>query len=449
MEQWRAPLNSAVLSSANIAPATNPLSSLNIEPSLGSGFLLNYTKTINPNLVTTVGADGIGAINSQHNSLQNVSFPGVTDGVIFPQVIFDGQNAPSTWGQGLINLVNRKLGIAIVNNWLWIKGRHTYNIGGEFRKVIMDDNECLTACGGVFNFSQRTTSTPNVNDPNFGRYGSSFASFLLGQVDAGSRQSNNALKMRSYSYSPYIEDDFKVNDRLTLNLGLRWDLMIPLKEIIDDRITYFDPTIPNPGADGRLGAASKLGFCTGCAETRRAAIHYPHFGPRFGVAYRLSDKTVLHAGFFLSILNGGAYAPGDNRVGQDYDIILNGTFFRNSNGTSTPAYGSWDANPLPPTLPVPFSPSVGNGSFLYAFNPKTDGAAPYNEAWNVSVERALPWNMFITAAYVGNRDVHLPSQLNPYNQLDPAYLRYGSLLGDSSLRLQRLLLVYQFRTQIF
>ncbi len=427
--QWRAPLNSATLSTSNIAPATNPLSSLNIEPSLGSGFLLNYVKTINPNLVTTVGADAIGAINSQHNSLQNVSFPGVADGTIFPQITFDGQNAPSAWGQQLTNLVNRKLGIAVVNNWLWSKGRHTYNIGGEFRKVIMDDNECLAACGGVFNFSQRTTSVPNVNDPNFGKYGSSFASFLLGGVDAGSRQSNNALKLRSYSYSPYIEDDIKVNDRLTLNLGLRWDIMVPLKEIIDNRITYFDPTIPNPGADGLLGAASKLGTCTGCAGTERAAIHWAHFGPRLGLAYKLNDKTVLHTGFFLSILNGGAYAPGDYRVGQDYDIILNGTFFRNSNGTSVPAYGNWDGNPLPPTLPVPFSPSVGNGSLLYAFNPKTDGATPYNEAWNVSVERTLPWNMLLTASYVGNRDVHLPSQLNPYDQLDPANLKYGALLG--------------------
>ena len=429
--EWRAPLNSATLSSANIAPATNPLSSVNIEPSLGSGWLLNYVKTFSPNLVMTLGASAIGAINSQHNSLQTVSFPAVTNGTIFPQVTFDGPNAPSTWGQGLINLVNRKLGIAVVNNWLYTRGRNTYNIGLEYRKVIMDDNECLVACGGVFNFSQRTTSVPNVNDPNFGKYGSSFASFLLGEVDAASRQSNNALAMRSYSWSPYIEDDLRVNDKLTLNLGFRWDIMVPLTEDLGDRVTYFDPHIPNPGADGLLGAASKLGKCTGCAGVRRAAIHWPAFGPRVGFSYKLNDKTVFRGGFFLSTLDGGAYAPGDNRVGQDYDIILNGTFFRNSNGTSSPAYGQWDTTALPPSAAIPFSPSVGNGSVLYGFDPKTSGLAPYNEAWNISVERSIPWNMFLTASYVGNRDVHLPSQLNPYDQLDPAYLQqYGSLLGD-------------------
>jgi hypothetical protein len=427
--QWRAPLNSATLSSANVAPATSPISSLNIEPSLGSGWLLNYVKTFNPNLVMTWGVSVIGAINSQHNGLQNVNFPAVANSVIFPNVLFDGQNAPSTWGQGLINLVNRKLGIAVVNNYLWTKGRNTFNIGLEYRKVIMDDNECLVACGGTFNFSQRNTSVPDVNDPNFGTYGSSFASFLLGQADAASRQSNNALAMRSYSWSPYIEDDIKVNDRLTVNLGLRWDILVPLTEDIDNRVTFFDPNIANPGADGLLGAASKLGKCTGCAGVRRADIHWPAFGPRFGFSYKIDEKTLLRSGFFLSVLDGGAYAPGDNRVGQDYDIILNGTFFRNSNGTASPAFGSWDTNSLPPTNPVPFSPSVGNGSVLYGFDVKKSGLWPYNEAWNVSVERNIGWNMFLTGAYVGNRDVHLPSQLNPYDQLDPANLSYGGLLG--------------------
>lgn len=428
--EWRAPLNSATLSSANIAPATDPISSVNIEPSLGSGWLLNYSKTFTPRLVMTAGISAIGAINSQHNGLQHVSFPAVTNSRIFPQIIFDGQNAPSTWGQGLTNLVNRKLGIAVVDNWLWTKGRNTYNIGIEYRKVIMDDNECLVACGGVFNFSQRTTSIPNPGDPNFGSYGSSFASFLLGEVDSASEQSNNALAMRSYSWSPYIQDDIKLTNRLTVNLGLRWDIMVPLTEVLGNRITYLDPTIPNPGANGLLGAASKLGYCNGCANTRRAAIHWPAFGPRIGASYQINDKTVVRGGFFLSILDGGAYAPGDNRVGQDYDVILSGTFFRNSSGTNVPSFGQWDARALPALHPVPFSPSVGNGSVLYGFNPKTSGLAPYNEAWNFSVERSLPWNMFLTTSYVSNRDVHLPSQLNPYDQMNPAYLRYGTLLGQ-------------------
>jgi Carboxypeptidase regulatory-like domain len=427
--EWRAPLNSFALSNNNIAPATSPISSVVIEPSLGSGWLLNYVKTFSPNLVMTWGASVIGAINSQHNGLKGVSFPAVADSVIPPEILFDGQNAPTTWGQGTIDASNRKLGIAVVNNWLWTKGRNTFNIGLEFRKVIMDDNECLVLCGGNFNFSQRTTSVPDVSNPNFGLYGSSFASFLLGQVDAAGRQSNNGLATRSYSWSPYIEDDIKLTDRLTVNLGLRWDILIPLIEAIDNRVTFFDPKIANPGADGLLGAASKLGTCTGCAGVRRAAIDWPAVGPRIGFSYKINDKTVLRSGFFLSILNGGAYAPGDNRVTQDYDIILNGTFFRNSNGTNVPAYGSWDTNVIPPSLPVPFSPSVGNGSILYGFDVKKSGQWPYNEAWNVSVERNIAWNMFLTAAYVGNRDIHLPSQLNPYDQLDPTYLQYGGLLG--------------------
>ncbi len=99
--QWRAPLNSATLSSANVAPATSPISSLNIEPSLGSGWLLNYVKTFNPNLVMTWGVSVIGAINSQHNGLQNVNFPAVADSVIFPNVTLRWAERALNLGTGL------------------------------------------------------------------------------------------------------------------------------------------------------------------------------------------------------------------------------------------------------------------------------------------------------------------------------------------------------------
>ena len=75
------------------------------------------------------------------------------------------------------------LGIVLVNNWLLTgKGRHALNIGGQFRRNYRDEYNC-GGCGAQFQFTQRTTTTPNENDPNFGVYGSSFASFLLGEAD--------------------------------------------------------------------------------------------------------------------------------------------------------------------------------------------------------------------------------------------------------------------------
>ncbi len=113
-------------------------------------------------------------------------FPAIAGSVIPPYIVWDGQHTLTKWGtQGSwLQSINRKLGIVLVNNWLWSKGRNTFNMGLEFRRAYQDDNEEQTE-GGQFSFSQRTTSVPNTGDPNFGKYGSSFASFLLGIPDSG------------------------------------------------------------------------------------------------------------------------------------------------------------------------------------------------------------------------------------------------------------------------
>src|SRR6202022_3970222 len=197
----------------------NPLNSLRDFPAQGSGFLLTYNNALAPHLATTAGFGWIGEINNQFNN-SKYSFPAVQNGVIPPDITFDGHHAPTAWGTGGSNSgsVNRKLGIAIVNNWLWTKGRHTFNIGGEFRRSYQDDNEEQTA-GGQFKFSNHTTSTPNSTDPNFNTNGSSFASFLLGLPDAANRSNSQELRLRNLDLSPYIQDDIKLTPRLTVNLG--------------------------------------------------------------------------------------------------------------------------------------------------------------------------------------------------------------------------------------
>ena len=137
---------------------------------------------------------------------------------------------------GMTDINNRQLGIVMVNNWLWTKGRHTFNFGVQFRRTYQDIIACQF-CSGTFNFSQRTTSIPNTNDPNFGSYGSSFASFLLGDVDSVERITSNEVYFRNKEFASYVQDDIKVNKRLSLNLGLRWDVMVPFTEE-DNQIVY-------------------------------------------------------------------------------------------------------------------------------------------------------------------------------------------------------------------
>jgi len=425
--QWRNTFSNYSFDYNPFVIAPNPLNSMKYEPAKGSVFILNYVNTVSPNLVATAGIGWYGEINNQYNQTK-YSFPGVAGGVIPPNITFDGQHSLTSWGTSgaWLQSINRKLGIAVVNNYLWTKGRNTFNIGAEFRRTYQDDNEEQTA-GGHFNFSQRTTSVPDPNDPNFGSYGSSFASFLLGLPDSANRSNSQELRLRNIDLSPYIQDDIKLTPKLTVNLGVRWDIQVPFTEN-GNNVVFFNPAGQNPAAGNIPGAATKLGNCVGCAGFNRADIHWGHIGPRLGFAYEVNNKTVVQGGYSVAFLDGGAYEYGTSKVAVNYGNLLVGSYTRNSSGTNNSSYGSWDSNFLPNPTPTPFSPSLGVGTQINAFSRK-DGYAPYSQQWNVNVQREAPWNVFVTAAWVGNRVIHLPSQLNPIDQLDPKYLALGSKLG--------------------
>ena len=427
--QWRNSFSNFSFDNNPLVIAPNPLNSMKYEPALGSGFMLTYDYTVSQNLVTTAGFGWLGEINNQFNQTK-YDFPAVQDGVIPPYITFDGEHTLTSWGtQGSwLQSINRKLGIAIVNNWLWTKGRNTFNIGGEFRRSYQDDNEEQTA-GGQFAFSQKETSTPSPTDPNFAQYGSAFASFLLGLPDTVNRANSQQLRLRNVDIAPYIQDDIKITPKLTVNLGLRWDIMVPFTEN-NNLIVFFNPTASNPAAGGLPGAATKFGNGTGEAGYTRADIHWGHFGPRLGFAYQLSDKTVLQAGFSVAFLNGGAYEYGTSKVAVNYGNLLVGSYTRGTTGTNQSSFGSWDKTQLPNPQPTPFSPGLGVGTQINDFS-KNDGFAPYSQQWNVNLQRRLPYDIFVTAAWVGNRVIHLPSQLNTPNQLDPKYFSLGRSLGLS------------------
>jgi hypothetical protein len=430
--QWRNSYTTHSFDYAPIVTAPNPLNSQKYEPAVGSVFLLNYDYALSPHLVMTAGAGWIGEINDQYNITKGSTFAAVQNENIPPNITFDGQHSPTSWGTSgsWFQSINRKLGIAFVNNWLWTKGRNTFNIGWEFRRAYQDDNEEQTE-GGHFAFSQRTTSVQNPNDSNFGHYGSAFASFLLGVPDSANRSNSQELELRNWDLSPYLQDDIKLSPRLTVNLGLRWDMQAPFTEN-HNLIVFFNQDHPGtfPGTN-LAGSASKFGNCTGCAGFTHGDIHFGHVGPRFGFAYQLTKKMVLQGGLDVAFLDGGAYEYGTNKVAVNYGNLLTGSYTRNSTGSFTSSFGSWDTNSIPAVNPTPFSPALGAGTQINAFSKAKDGYAPYSQQWNINLQRELPYNMFITAAWVGNRIIHLPSQLNRIDQMDPKYdAQFGSQLAD-------------------
>jgi hypothetical protein len=409
----------------------NPLNGLEYFPNQGSGYLATYNNALTPHLAMTAGFGWIGEINDQYYVLpgDNYFFPAVEAGPpTLPLITFDGQPGFNQWGQNNTGSVNRKLGIAIVNNWVWTKGKQTFNIGGEFRRSYQDDNEEQKA-GGQFNFSQRTTSGGGAN---LNSYGNSFASFILGIVDNANRANSQEERLRNVDLSPYIQDDIKWSPKLTINAGVRWDIMVPYTEN-HNQIVFFNPYGTDPhyataGGNPIPGAATKFGNCLGCSGFNRASTHFGHFGPRVGFAYKVNDKSVIQAGFALAFLNGGAYEYGTNKVAVNNGNLLVGTYTRNSTGSQVPAFGSWDTNILPNPPATPFNTGLGAGTQIEAFS-QNDGFAPYAQQWNVNYQRQIPYNMFLQAAWLGNRVIHLPSQLNRIDQLDPKYLALGPQLN--------------------
>ena len=407
-------------------PLNNPLTGQNPQLRLGTGLFLTYSNALTDRLVVTGGFGWMGEINNQFNPDVNNPFPGVAGSISFPHMNFSSSNPnavePSDLGQARTFSLNRKLGISFDNNWLWIHGKHTFNIGMEVHRAYQDDHECQS-CGANASFSSQTTS----DGTNIATTGSAFASFLLGQVDSASRNFAPESRLRNLAFSPYVQDNIKISPRLTVNAGLRWDILRPFTEN-NNNVVYFNPSIPNPGAINAatsqplLGAATKLGSCTGCAGFNHGPIQWLHFSPRLGFTYELNNKTVVLGGVALSTLNGGAFEFGVNKVANNYGQWLVGNLPANGNGSTVPGWGEWDNTPIanPPSLP--FSPTIANasGNALHQFVPTAK--APYEEAWNVGIQRELPWNMFLSVSYVGNRDIHLPSMLNPINQLSPTLL---------------------------
>jgi hypothetical protein len=180
-----------------------------------------------------------------------------------------------------------------------------------------------------------------------------------------------------------------------------------------------------------MGAYSVLGTCSYCVGYDRAVIHWKNLGPRIGFAYQLNKKTVVSSSYAVNFINGGAYDYGDTKIGNYFTGLLAGFLpasAYNDVAYPGPGIGNWDTSPLlplPVPAPQPFSPTVCNGvqslQCVEAFA-KDPGVYPYTQSWNAGVQRELPWNLFVSASYVGNRGVHLPSYLNPFNQLNPILL---------------------------
>ena len=387
---------------------------------------INYDWIARPNVLShfTIGVD------RYNNQTQQVTQFGGWDkklgiqGVIwdqgaFPVVNFSGGTAAPNGLGGPDFSTNANGRMTFTETLAWTKGRHSIKFGGNVWTEYANAREGFQS-SGAFTFSNLITSQPNAS--SYTSWGSPMASFLLGELSSASISEPYARGERYRSYALFAQDEWRTTTKLTLSYGLRWEGNgAPFEP--NGSASGFSPLIPNPKAGGRPGALLYAGTGDGRSGSRSLSDGwYGGFGPRLGVAYQASPKTVIRA-------SGGIYfAPGFRSR-----LIAYG--FTNSNSTSSPTgYGpiyNWTAGGYPSNFPrAPFiDPSFQNGQSVSSILPDTS-RMPQILTWTFSIQREVARNLAFEATYVGSHSTHLilGGSLSNRNTLDPSYLALGNLL---------------------
>lgn len=311
----------------------------------------------------------------------------------------------------------------LIGNYSKIVGKHNLKAGYEGRHLRINVWEARAA--GTFNFNAGFTQGPNPNSAS-ATAGYGLASFLLGAGSGGNFFQNwKNVASTSFYHAFYLQDDFRITRKLTLNLGVRYDFDTPRKERYD-RMSWFDPAAqsPLPGLRGGLRFV-------GVDGNPRVQYEgdYNNIAPRLGFAYQLNEKTAIRGGWgqiFASSTLGaqGTVGPYGFRVETPWISSLDNV---------TPL------NYLRNPFPAGFRPVPGSRDGLLTAvggnveGPLTETPVPYTIQYNFTIQRELPGRVLLEVAYVGNRGRQLSRGGEggfTLNQLDPQYLALGSALNQ-------------------
>lgn len=346
---------------------------------------------------------------SGQNLATQLGIPGIND-----------PNNPSTGGlpnieiSGLNNLGNgdwfpemlRENNYQLLDSFTYIRGHHAIKVGGDLRRRRHGFFQTQNTRGDLVFNGQFTnpTSFPNVAVP--------FADFLIGYVQNLFRDTQTgAFGMSWWEFGTYVMDDYRVSNKLTLNLGMRYDIYTPMVED-RDRLANFD---------FKTGLFVAPRVTPGVSRSGDVETNWKNFSPRLGFAYTLTGKTALRGGY-----------------GIFYDMQADQNDTELAYNPSPGVYGSQSLNASPGSGPVMIlsqgptpivfsniSDPTGRASAAYFHNPTT-----YIEEWNLNVERQLTNDMVLQVGYVGTRGVHLTYLRNLNQALEPTWTNFSGPTGN-------------------
>jgi hypothetical protein len=421
------------------------------------------SNTINGNYPSKAGLAGLPAGMASTN---------------FPDVTFSSTNTvdyPVSWDGTNSHAFNEaQTTFTLQDNLLWTKGRHHVTLGFQWQALQDNENTPLTGSQAGFTFAYQETANFNSSGALITTTGADYASYLLGMIDSASVVQNAVAETggRYKTSAPYVQDNIQVTPKLTVNVGLRWDVWSPFTEV-HNHMSFFNPNIANPAAGNTMGALQFAGGGTdSCGCRTPVKTHFNNWGPRFGFAYSVNDKTVIRSSYGIFYAHAGGVGgrtngrQGLSQIGFNNSGSLTSTATGQGALYSAPAAGtnpsnltdgSWDNGyPGNPTAPPFLNPSYGTGNILSpgaigsAANPmglgpssaqtlvygdpEKGGISPQYQDWTLNIQHSFTPNMTLSVAYAGTVGHHLPGAAvaGPFtNQIPLKYLPLGAALNST------------------
>ncbi|HUS07885.1 MAG TPA: TonB-dependent receptor, partial [Bryobacteraceae bacterium] len=306
-------------------------------------------------------------------------------------------------------------------NLTWIYRGHELHFGGELVRL---SNEIVNTyqMDGNFNFNGQLS-------------GDGLSDFILGRASSFSQGGGEFKNLRGSRWGAFIQDNWKVNQRLSLNLGVRWDPWTPYRDLSGRAVCFV------PGARSKRYPNAPAGLIyggdtpdAGCPKAG-AENQFNNFAPRIGFAYRLTEdgKTSVRGGggYFYVPIQASAYNPYTNIAPFAPTFTFNGVAF------SDPYGSAGVVNPFPaqygPDIPGAEAPFTLPATLRAVY--QRDFRLPLLMTWNLSLERQVGHDWVFRAAYLGNKGTHFFAAAENGRELNPAlYVPGNSTVANTQAR---------------
>jgi hypothetical protein len=300
-------------------------------------------------------------------------------------------------------------------NASWVHGQHTTKLGAE---VYYQGTPIQNYAGVTLAAGTNATSVPFSPANSLGGFstGFGFASWLLGDYNSTNQTAPNATRRGYQQWGLFLQDTWKVNRKLTVDYGLRWDMATQNHEQYG-RLGRFDPTSPNANAGGHPGATLFASTCN-CAFYQPT---YPYgIGPRLGVAYQIDPKTVLRGGW--GVVYTPVFGAGGGLVSTNgtYPVAANSPSYipaaaqfvniQVPGSVATPAFPVTDPNRYPVLGTVGAAPNMADAN---------QNRPPRANQFSIGIQREITRSFVLEASYVGNRVAWLAGGLGFLSQISP------------------------------